>query len=101
MEFVEKGILDGPELEQFLRERLGPYLPVDSVVLGCTHYPFVRDTVRKIVGETTTIWDGGAGTARELKRRLEEKNLLRKEGEGGVLFLNQPEFCERMLHYGD
>ena len=57
--------------------------------------------MRKIVGETTAIWDGGAGTARELKRRLEEKNLLRKEGEGGVLFLNQPEFCERMLHYGD
>ena len=101
MEFVEKGILDGPELEQFLRERLGPYLPADSVVLGCTHYPFVRETVRKIVGETTAIWDGGAGTARELKRRLEEKNLLRREGEGGVLFLNQPEFCERMLHYGD
>ena len=42
MEFVEQGILDGPELERFLQGLLLPKLPADSIVLGCTHYPLIK-----------------------------------------------------------
>ena len=42
MEYVEQGILRGPEVEGYLLDKLEPYLkvPIDAVVLGCTHYPF-------------------------------------------------------------
>ena len=108
MEFVEAGILEGPELESFLQTHLEPHLPADSVVLGCTHYPFVKNAIKRIVGENTVIWDGGEGTAREVKRRLAEEGLLREDAhQGQILFLNSkdcPEVldrCRRLMEYGD
>ena len=52
MEFVEQGILRGSEPEAFLRNLLAPFLtkPVDAVVLGCTHYPFLRAVIRRVLG---------------------------------------------------
>ena len=72
MEFIEAGDLDSGRLHAFLRELLEPYLEkgLDSVVLGCTHYPFARKVIQEIVGGRITIFDGGGGTAREMKRRL-------------------------------
>ena len=77
MEFVERGELRGERLEQFLIEKLEPFLkvPVDAVVLGCTHYPFLRSVIRKIVGRRAEIIDGSEGVARQLRRRLEELDL--------------------------
>ena len=78
MEFIEDGILSGEELEEYLEEKLSIYdkSEISSIVLGCTHYPFVKDVLAKIVGSNVIIMDGGEGTAREIKRRLREKNLL-------------------------
>ena len=75
MEFIEKGILSGDELEEYLIEKLCVYKreEIDSIVLGCTHYPFVRDSIKKVVGHEIAIIDGGEGTVREIKRRLKEK----------------------------
>ena len=85
MEFIEDGILTGKELEEYLQEKLSLYNKEDisSIVLGCTHYPFVKDTISKIVGSDVTIIDGGEGTAREIKRRLKEKDLLTDRTEKG------------------
>lgn len=108
MEFVEKGILDGPELESFLRRLLLPYLPADSIVLGCTHYPFVKKIIARVAGQGTRILDGGAGTAREVKRRLEAENLRRDTGSGGqIVFYSSEdtqkmeELCRRLMKNGD
>ena len=51
MEFVEQGIFQGAAVEDYLRAHLGPYLcaPVDAVVLGCTHYPFLLDAIRAVM----------------------------------------------------
>ena len=78
MEFIEDGVLSGKELEEYLEEKLSIYdkSEISSIVLGCTHYPFVKDVIAKIVGSNVIIMDGGEGTAREIKRRLREKNLL-------------------------
>ena len=78
MEFIESGVLDGIELEYYLKEKLSDYSSenVSSVVLGCTHYPFVKDSISKILGKNVKVIDGGEGTTREIKRRLAEKNLL-------------------------
>lgn len=72
VEYVEQGVLEGAELEAFLANLFEPYQshPVDCVVLGCTHYPFVRETIQKLLGAGVQIFDGGAGTARETERRL-------------------------------
>lgn len=93
MEFIEAAELESERLELFLRELLSPYLsmdpPLDSVVLGCTHYPFVRKMIRRIVGEAVTIYDGSEGTAREMRRRLEEAGLRSDaEERGTVVFEN-------------
>lgn len=107
MEFVEAGDLESGRLYDFLRELLAPYLTkqLDSVVLGCTHYPFARKMIQQIVGENVTIFDGGAGTAREMRRRLAAAGLLNPSGTPGtVTFENslateeELELCQRLLH---
>lgn len=107
MEFVEAGDLESGRLYDFLRELLAPYLTkqLDSVVLGCTHYPFAKKAIQQIVGESVTIFDGGAGTAREMRRRLAAAGLLNpSETAGTVIFENslateeELELCQRLLH---
>ena len=87
MEFVENGQLNGEELINYLREKLKGYdsSNTSSIVLGCTHYPFVTDAIREVVGNDIDIIDGGFGTAKEIKRRLNEKNLLRDSNEKGKI----------------
>ena len=88
--FVERGELEGERVETHLRQLLGPYLAHKprAVVLGCTHYPFLEQAIRKVVGEDVVIFDGAEGTARECRRRLEEAGLLRSCGRGSVRLTN-------------
>ena len=97
MEFVEQGILRGEQLSAYLFEKLSPYLkvPVDAVVLGCTHYSFLQSAIRRIVGRTPEIIDGSYGIAMQLRRRLEAADGLNESGvRGTVTFensLDEPE----------
>lgn len=102
MEFVEQGELDGETLEAYFREHLTPYLTEDTetIVLGCTHYPFLKGYLRTFLGSRQIrLIDGSRGTALELRRRLEEKGLVQEEpGERKVQIensLNDPEMIER------
>ena len=91
MDFVEAGNIDSPEIYGFLRDILEPYKgQLDGVVLGCTHYPFVRRAIEDILGHQVMIFDGGEGTAKEIKRRLEIAGLLRKDVQrtGKIIFEN-------------
>ena len=106
MEFVERGELESEALEQYLQNLFAPYEKVDAVVLGCTHYPFVRGMIQKVLGEGAVLFDGGAGTARETRRQLEERGLLNpSEKPGKVVFENSAkeevllELCEDLLNY--
>jgi glutamate racemase len=80
-----------------LKTILAPFVgKLDALVLGCTHYPFVKETLGKILGEKTLLLDGGAGTARQTKRCLEQADLL-NPGPGSVTFENSrnaPEILE-------
>ena len=75
---IEAGMTEGPAMEALLREYLGPWLeqPVKAVVLGCTHYVFLRKALRAFLPETVLLIDGNEGTARQLKKRLTQENLL-------------------------
>lgn len=103
VEYVERGETEGPALERFLVELFAEYMehPVDCVVLGCTHYPFVRGAIQKVLGAHVKILDGGKGTARETKRQLRERALLNLSQEKGrVVLLNSLESENlRMLGY--
>ena len=88
VEIVESGKSRSPETEALLRRELTPYIgKLDAVVLGCTHYPFVKDSIRKILGDGVELLDGGEGTARETRRRLAEANLL-SDGPGSLTIEN-------------
>ena len=87
VELIEKGASD-EELEAYLRPILTPFAgKLDAVVLGCTHYPFAASVIGKLLGETTKVLDGGAGTALHTKRRLEEEGLL-YDGPGQIQIEN-------------
>ena len=87
--FVERGELTGPALEETLRRELEPCLQPepDAVVLGCTHFPFLRKTIQRVVGAVPELLDGADGTAKEAERRLREAGLLREPGLSGTVEL--------------
>lgn len=90
VEYVERGELTGAAVEDAVREELNGCLdrPPDAIVLGCTHYPFLRGAIRAVVGETPEILDGADGTAKETKRRLSDAGLLRTGSPGTVELTN-------------
>ena len=88
VELIEAGKRDDPETRAFLTKLLQPYIgKLDALVLGCTHYPFVKHGIQSIVGPGTQVVHGGEGTARETRRRLEEAGLIH-EGPGELTILN-------------
>ena len=88
VELVEQGKADSPETEALLTALFAPYLgKLDAVVLGCTHYPFAAKAIARVLGEKVALLDGGDGTARETRRRLEEAGLL-ENGPGEVVLTN-------------
>ncbi len=88
VELVEAGKADSPETEAALRELLGRYVgrSIDSVVLGCTHYPFFAGAIRRMFPEAE-LFDGRTGTCMRLKHLLEAGGLRSKGTEGSVEFL--------------
>ena len=88
VELVEAGKCDTPEAVALMEKLLGPYAAeLDALVLGCTHYPFMKKAMAKVLGDGVELLDGGEGTARETKRRLAEAGLL-NDGEGELFVEN-------------
>lgn len=87
MELVEQEAFD--QARQYLTDLFAPYdlTKVDAVVLGCTHYVFLRPVLQEILPENVQILDGNLGTARQLRRVLEERDLLSQIPQGCAEFL--------------
>ena len=81
-ELIEKGNED--EINQYLYKNLSKYKNIDNVVLGCTHYPFIKKQIRKVLGDVP-FYDGNHGTVMELKRRLEINGLLTNNHNNGII----------------
>ena len=104
VELVEAGKADTAEAEALLTDILSPWSgKLDALVLGCTHYPFAVRVIRQILGPRLVLIDGGEGTARETKRRLEQAGLLHN-GPGEILWQNSAEneeilaLCQTLLN---
>lgn len=80
MEFAERGELKGEGLQAYLTALFAPYAreKVEAVVLGCTHYVFLKDAIAAHFPGVPLI-DGNEGTVRQLRRRLAEKDALAPE----------------------
>ena len=81
VERVEAGDLKGPIVTQLLEQHLQPLLErnVDTLVLGCTHYPFLIDTITQITGLGVSIIHPGEAVAKQVERRLESESQLCSE----------------------
>ena len=79
---IEKGYLETPKTRRILEEALKPMLleGVDTLVMGCTHFPFVIPLIRKIAGEDVRVIDPAPAVARQVERVLEACNLLNSSG---------------------
>ena len=78
VERIETGDLNSLETKALLQTYIQPLLDAnaDTIVLGCTHYPFVRSLIESLIPEGVVLVDTGAAVAKHLKNRLEALNLL-------------------------
>jgi glutamate racemase len=78
VEQIEKGDLTGPVTRRILEDALTPMLAegIDTVVMGCTHYPFVIPLIQTITGPGVRVIDPAPAIARQVRRRLAEADLL-------------------------
>ena len=78
VEQVEKGELSGERTRALVQNLVRPMIEkgADVLVLGCTHYPFLRSQIEEAAGPGVEIMDPATAVARELRRRLETSGLL-------------------------
>ncbi|MDD1137714.1 glutamate racemase [Pseudomonas sp. TNT2022 ID233] len=78
VERIESGDLHSPELRALLKHYVDPLLAngCDTIILGCTHYPFLKPMLKSMIPESISLIDTGAAVARQLQRLLAERDLL-------------------------
>ena len=89
VEYIEAGDLQGTSTAAILKRAIDPMVKkgIDTIVLGCTHYPFVIPQIQHIAGPSVRVIDPAPAIARQTRRVLREKNLLAYSGDSpGVRF---------------
>ena len=78
VELIETGDLQSPQIRQLLGRYVEPLLAerCDTVILGCTHYPFLKPLLQQMLPESVALIDTGAAVARQLERLLSGNGLL-------------------------
>ena len=86
VELVENGVLDGPEAEAVVEHSLRPLLDAgaDIIVLGCTHYPFLMEPIRRIAGPDVRIIDPAPAVARQVVNVLEREGIPYQKDAGAL-----------------
>jgi glutamate racemase len=87
VECIERGELNSDSTHKLLKQYCLPLLNegADTIVLGCTHYPFVKPLIQQIVGENITLIDTGAAVAKHLQKRLLALDLLTQQHQVGTV----------------
>lgn len=76
--FIEKGAVDSFEFDQVLKKTLAPFtnMSIDTLALGCSHFPLIRDKIEDILGKGVLVLDSGGAVARHVQRVLLQENIL-------------------------
>lgn len=87
VELVENGLIEGPEVEKAVSASLQPLLKAgaDSIVLGCTHYPFLAESIKKIAGPGVRVIDPAPAVARHLIYVMVQEGLIEEKTATKVL----------------
>lgn len=90
VELIEDGIVDGETINKYLEGKIEPFKEqgIAAVVLGCTHYPFIKKSLAGVLGDNVPIIDGSKGTAKQLKRQLGKYKIISKRKESGKVEIN-------------
>lgn len=93
---VESGIIEGPEAEEAIRACFKEIdiAQLSAVVLGCTHFIFLKNTIQKVLGENVKLYDGNHGTIKNLASTLETKGLCNKHNENPVIEIINSRDCD-------
>lgn len=83
-ELIESG--NDELVDKYLFDNLSKYKGVHNVVLGCTHYPLIKDNISKVLGRVS-FFDGSHGISMELKRKVIDKGLF-NNGSGKIIFID-------------
>ena len=106
VEFIERGNVDSYDVREYIKDKYKDYKKdeIGAIVLGCTHYPFIKNVIMDIIGEDKPIIDGGMGTCMELRRRLDNAELINMSKEDGDIKIYNSmesieaiEICNRLL----
>tara|TARA_R110002073_G_scaffold108336_1_gene243294 strand:+ start:792 stop:1574 length:783 start_codon:yes stop_codon:yes gene_type:complete len=80
VKLIEKGKINTPEMKELLEKYLTPMVEenIDALVLGCTHYPYLIDQIKEVIGDKIQVIDSGLAVAKQTKNILQHHNLLQK-----------------------
>ncbi|MFM7202316.1 MAG: glutamate racemase [Myxococcota bacterium] len=100
---AEEGWTDNEVSEATARRYLEPLLPqaLDTLILGCTHYPLLKPTIARVMGEHVTLIDSAEATAREVQALLSTRGLLRQDREPGRRHFMVTDAPERFARVGE
>lgn len=95
--FIEEGWIDHPALKSVLREYLKPMLDkgIDTLVLGCTHYPLLVPVLKRMLGVKVRLVDSASTCAAHVKRTLEAEGLLRTARTKPTLAIHLTDYSEQ------
>lgn len=84
-DLIEKGNME--EVDKYLKNNLSEYKGVNNVVLGCTHYPLIKNNIKKILGDVK-FFDGSVGVSKELLRQLKLREINYSSDELRIDFID-------------
>jgi glutamate racemase len=84
-EIIDEGKITGEEIHNYLVNKLKDIenMEIGSIVLGCTHYPLIKEEIIKVIGSEIPVIDGSLGTSKQLKRMLSSRKILNTSNSKG------------------
>ncbi len=102
VEYVERGEIEGERIEELAHHYLDDMVAtgIDTLILGCTHYPLIQPVIERVVGPQVKVVSSASETARELLAILSDRDLLNEKKEEGDLRLMTTDGSEMFMQLG-
>ena len=100
---VENGYIDSPATYIIAEEYLKPLISdgIDTIILGCTHYPLLHKVISDILGDKIAIINSGYEAALHVKNLLTDENMLKKDNKAGISEYYVSDSVEKFTYFGN